>query len=195
MFNDEKNQNIYRDNKIIIRIVLFLVFIVAPLTLSGCDDISCGNFDNNTITISVNGEGYFMVRSFDENDAVYFTKSNSFSVNQDNLLVNSQCYVLQGFSLDDNGWLRGAITDIWLQEQILIEDISSEGVISVRLVDGTVFPVSRIALAGFVDPENLQDESNGIYSSTEESGPPINGVPGSNIFIDMLFGTIESEIF
>lgn len=188
MFNHGKNHNVYRGKQIIMRIVLFLIFIMSPLTLSGCGDDFCGNSDNNTINISVTGQGYFMVRSLWENK-VYFTKSSSFSLNQENKLVTPQCYVLQGWALD-KGLIAGAIKDIWLQEQCLIETISSDGYISVELVNGTILTTSLIALAMFEDPENLQDEGNGIYSSTEESGSPIYMTPDAGAS-EIVFDTIE----
>ena len=195
MFNDEKKQNVYRDKQIIIRIVLFLIFIMAPLTLSGCGDDFCSNSDNNTISISVSGEGYFWVRSFWE-DEVYFTRSSSFSLNQENKLVTPQCYVLQGWALEEDGDRIGACKNIWLEEQWLIETISPDGVISVKLVDGTIHPVYVIALAMFTAPENLKDEGHGLYSETEKSGQPCTTFSGSNCFNKKTFsGTVDFETF
>jgi|GEM_PF-6005959 len=189
MFNDVKNQNVYNDKQIIMRIVLLLVFIMGPLTLSGCDNDFCGNSDNNTISISITGEEYFMVRSFWNNE-VFFTKSSSFSLNQENNLVTPQCYVLQGWTLaEDNPLPRGAIKDIGFQEQCLIETVSLDGYISVELDNGTILTPSLIALARFEDPENLQNKGNGIYRSTEESGPPTYFTPdatASEIVVDTI---------
>jgi flagellar hook protein FlgE len=192
MFSDEKNQNIYRYKQIIMRIVLFLIFIMAPLTLSGCDPSD--DSDENTINLSVIGEGYFIVWALEENEA-YFTRSSSFSLNQENLFVNPQGYVLQGWAVDENGDLMGGRENIRLPEQILIETVSWDGFISVKLVDGTIRLAYRIALAKFIYPENLQDEGNGLYSSTEESGIPIIEVPGIIRCNEMATGIIVSDIF
>jgi hypothetical protein len=153
--------------------------------------------DKNTINLSVIGEGYFIVWAHEEN-AVYFTRSSSFSLNQENFLVNPQGYVLQGWALDPTSGERiGARKDILVWEQSLIKTVSWDGIISVKLVDGTILPASQIALAMFEYPENLQDEGNGLYRETEESGSAVTAFAGIpfNAFNERFFGTIESEIF
>jgi flagellar hook protein FlgE len=47
----------------------------------------------------------------------------------------------------------------------------------------------------FEYPENLQDEGNGLYSHTEESGQPVTGFSGMRSFYGMHLGIIESEVF
>jgi len=195
MFNDGIKTESSRDKQIIMKTVLFLIFIVAPLILSGCRVDSCVNSDNNTINLSVIGEAYFPVRAPEE-EKIYFAKSSSFSLNQENKLVTPQCYLLQGWALDDEGYMMGARKDIWLQEQILIENISSDGVILVKLVDGTILPAFIIGLAMFEHPENLNDEGNGLYSETAKSGQPCTTKSGGHCFDEFTAsGTIDFETF
>jgi hypothetical protein len=157
---------------------------------------SCDNPDENTVNLSVIGEGYFMVKDVEGNEGINYTKSSCFSLNQENLLVNSQGYVLQGWALvPTSGERIGALSNIWLQEQSLIETVSSDGVISVKLVDETILPASQIGLAIFEYPENLQDEGNGLYTSNEESGQPTINIPAMGSCGEMVTGIIISDTF
>ncbi len=191
MFNDEKKQNVYRDKQLVIQTVFSLIFIMALIALSGCDDFVCVNPDNTTINLSVTGEGYFSVRT---HKGIYYTRSSSFFLSQESKLINPQCYALQGWEVDENGYPRGAITDIYFQEEVLIETVSPDGVISVKRADGTIRPAALIVLAMFENPESLKDEGNGFYSGTEEAGQPCTGIAGGNCFDEVtFFGTIEFE--
>ncbi len=170
---------------------------IPPRGIQSYDFTAIDNSYENTINLSVIGEGYFMVRDVEGNEGINYTRSSSFSLNQENLLANPQGYVLQGWALDPTSGERiRAIENIRLPEQSLIGTVSRNGLIWVKLVDGTILPVYQIALAMFEYPENLQDEGNGLYSHTEESGGPVTATAGIPFgFNERFFGTIEAEIF
>ncbi len=192
------NQNVYRD-KVIMQIVLCLVFFIGPIILTGCDNDFCADSDNNSISLSItDGDGYLMVRA-PWNNEIYFTKSSSFLISPENKPVTPQCFVLQGWTLEEgNPDPRGAITDLMFPEQCFIETTSLDGYISVQLDNGTARTPSLITVSVFVNPEGLLDVGNGLYRKTEASGQDITTTLDHSFTIDeetYYTGTIKFDTF
>ena len=75
-------------------------------------DFSQGTFmnTNNPLDLALDGEGFFMVK--DSNGTSYYTRNGQFRLDADGSLINMLGMKVQGWMLDENGNLAGAIGDI-----------------------------------------------------------------------------------
>ncbi|GAB6072302.1 hypothetical protein JCM14244_06790 [Venenivibrio stagnispumantis] len=71
-----------------------------------------GNFSQTNVPtdLALEGQGFFMVA--DNNGTIYYTRNGQFRLNADGDLVNTLGLKLQGWTLDDNGNMVGAIGSI-----------------------------------------------------------------------------------
>jgi len=75
-------------------------------------DFSQGTFmnTNNPLDLALDGEGFFMVK--DEAGVVYYTRNGEFRLDANGDLINMLGMKVQGWMLDDNGNMAGAISNI-----------------------------------------------------------------------------------
>jgi len=75
-------------------------------------DFSQGSFmnTNSPTDLALDGEGFFMVK--DNQGTVYYTRAGQFRLNADGDLVNVDGMKLQGWTLDNNGNIAGALDKI-----------------------------------------------------------------------------------
>jgi fagellar hook-basal body proteins len=75
-------------------------------------DFSQGSFmnTNSPTDLALDGEGFFMVK--DNQGTVYYTRAGQFRLNADGDLVNVDGMKLQGWTLDNNGNIIGALDKI-----------------------------------------------------------------------------------
>jgi len=75
-------------------------------------DFSQGTFmnTNNPLDLALDGEGFFMVK--DSAGVTYYTRNGEFRLDANGDLINMQGMKVQGWMLDDNGNLAGAIGNI-----------------------------------------------------------------------------------
>ncbi len=75
-------------------------------------DFSQGTFmnTNNPLDLALDGEGFFMVK--DRSGVTYYTRNGQFRLDADGNLVNMLGMKVQGWMLDENGNLAGAIGNI-----------------------------------------------------------------------------------
>ncbi len=81
-------------------------------------DFSQGTFMNTNAPtdLALEGEGFFMVN--DSSDLTYYTRNGQFRANADGDLINLNGLKLQGWTLDSNGNIAGAIDSINIPNSI-----------------------------------------------------------------------------
>ncbi|WP_027872891.1 flagellar hook protein FlgE [Spongiibacter marinus] len=143
--------------------------------------VSLGNtlsFDN-TGTLQSPASGIVTVPSYDPNNgaaaidlSLDFTSStqygNEFGVN----------------SLQQDGFTTGRLTGI---------EVASNGVVSARFTNGQSSQLGKVALAGFSNPNGLQQQGDTAWAETFSSGSPRVGEPGSSNFGLLQAGALESS--
>ena len=79
-------------------------------------DFTQGSFENtgNATDLAIGGDGFFKVKD-PNSGSVFYTRAGNFDFDKDGNLVNSAGYVVQGWSLDENGEAEGAVTDIKME--------------------------------------------------------------------------------
>jgi flagellar hook protein FlgE len=104
-------------------------------------DFSQGSFmnTNSPTDLALDGEGFFMVK--DNQGTVYYTRAGQFRLNADGDLVNVDGMKLQGWTLDNNGNIAGALDKINVPYTI---------------------PPTKTTKINFVEPTNLDSRSNVI---------------------------------
>ncbi len=77
-------------------------------------DFSQGAFKNTNepLSMALDGEGFFMVRSPSVQDLVYYTRDGNFRLDANGDIVNQSGYKLQGWALDENGNMAGAMNNV-----------------------------------------------------------------------------------
>ncbi|BCD61867.1 flagellar hook protein FlgE [Nitratiruptor sp. YY08-26] len=77
-------------------------------------DFSQGAFKNTNqpLSLALDGEGFFMVRSPSAKDLQYYTRDGNFRVDANGDIINQSGYKLQGWKLDNNGNMAGALGDV-----------------------------------------------------------------------------------
>jgi flagellar hook protein FlgE len=93
-----------------------------------------GSFETtgNSTDLAVSGDGFFIVRNFD-NDSTYYTRAGEFSFDNEGNLVNSTGYIVQGWELNEDGEAVGAVMDITLDSFTSPPQESSEVTLIVNL--------------------------------------------------------------
>jgi flagellar hook protein FlgE len=102
-------------------------------------DFSQGSFmnTNSPTDLALDGEGFFMIK--DNQGTVYYTRAGQFRLNADGDLVNVDGMKLQGWMLDDNGNIIGALDKINIPYAV---------------------PPTKTTKINFVEPTNLDSRSN-----------------------------------
>lgn len=142
--------------------------------------------------LAVSGEGFFIVRD-PVNGAEFATRSGDFRLDGNGYLVTTTGLRVQGFS-DGGLSTRG---DILIDGQnrpstadpaatFASFSIDREGIVTVRLSDGTDYVRGQILLQRFTDPQALLKEGFNLYSGIGAAGPlggataPASAAPGTN---------------
>ena len=143
--------------------------------------------------LAISGDGFFMVAD-PTSGAQYATRSGDFRLDQSYRLVTNNGFRVQGFTdpglstegdivIDGTG--RPATSDPLAT--VSSYAIGQNGMITVRLSDGTEFARGQILMQRFSDPNALTKQGNNLYSSMSAAGPLTSGTaasgasaPGSN---------------
>jgi len=77
-------------------------------------DFSQGAFKNTNepLSLALDGEGFFMVRSPNVKDLFYYTRDGNFRLDANGDIINPSGYKLQGWKLDEKGNMAGAIDNV-----------------------------------------------------------------------------------
>ena len=129
------------------------------------------NLTGNPLDVALNGRGWLQVQG-PTGDTLY-TRAGALNLNQNGQLVNLNGYLVEP-----------AITVPENSRQITI---SASGQVT-ALLDGDVVPTTlgQLTLSNFVNEAGLEPLGDNLFSATDASGSPVQGVAG-----DPNFGTIE----
>ncbi|BCD68382.1 flagellar hook protein FlgE [Nitratiruptor sp. YY09-18] len=77
-------------------------------------DFTQGSFKNTNepLSMALDGEGFFMVRSPSVADLVYYTRDGNFRLDANGDIINQSGYKLQGWALDEHGNMAGALGNV-----------------------------------------------------------------------------------
>lgn len=161
-------------------------------------DFSRGGFSNTgrDSDLYINGaQGFFTVR--DNEGRVFATRAGDFDVDSEGYLVTSHGLRVQGYN--DRTALDGAMSthgDIRIYDdpanrpagveaadgaRFAGYNIQADGVVRIRLSDGTEYQGGQVLLQNFRDLSLLEKEGNNLYSNLQEAGPLDAAVePGTN---------------
>ena len=126
--------------------------------------------------MAITGNGFFVVR--DPTTGVqYLTRAGDFQLDANGYLVTPEGLRVQGFtdsSLSTMGDIQinaaGAPSTAKAGAAVSSFSVSSAGVISVTLSDGTVFTRGQVMLQNCQDPNGLANAGDNLYSATPDAG-------------------------
>jgi flagellar basal-body rod protein FlgG len=133
---------------------------------------------DNPLDLSVNGDGFFVLRRPD-NSFVY-TRDGSFQLNKNGQMVTAQGYLLDpGINIPDD---------------VVQVNISRDGMIS-TLTQGSTDEqaLGQLNLARFINPAGLKSIGSNLFAETPASGNALLEVPGSNNTGEILQSQLESS--
>ncbi len=112
----------------------------------------------NPLDLAVNGAGYFPL--IGPNGTQLYTRAGSFTLNAQGQIVNPNGLVL-----------AGGITVPMGEQNITVE--ADGTVLGTPPGSSTPVPLGQIQLAGFANPDGLNDEGQGVFAPTVASGPAL----------------------
>ncbi len=132
---------------------------------------------DNTFDLAVNGPGYFGVR-LPSGDIAY-TRDGAFSLSPTGQIVNSQGYPIQpGINVDPKAT---AVT------------INQSGEVIVTAANGKQTTAGRLQLFNFQNQAGLQAQGGNLFTVTDASGDPLQGLPTDPGFGSVQQGYLESS--
>ncbi|HOO74506.1 MAG: flagellar basal-body rod protein FlgG [Thermotogae bacterium] len=114
--------------------------------------------------IAIMGDGFFQIQMQD--GRIAYTRDGSFKLDANGQLVTS------------DGLL--AVPNIVIPENATGISISPDGIVSVKLGDGTIQTVGNMTLVRFVNPSGLEPLGNNLYAATNSSGDAVEGIPNQD---------------
>lgn len=142
--------------------------------------------------LGISGDGFFIVRDA-ISTAEFATRAGDFRLDANGYLINNIGLRVQGFTdgglstrgdIQVDGTNRPATSDP--AATFVGFNIDREGVVKVRLSDGSEYVRGQILLQRFSDPQALVKEGFNLYSGMAAAGPlggagsPTSAVPGTN---------------
>lgn len=130
------------------------------------------------LDLAIEGGGFFQISLPD--GSVGYSRTGSFSIDQDGQIVNSQGYTLEPV--------------INIPQGAINISIGRDGTVS-ALVGGQTAPaqVGNIQLVNFINAAGLEAAGGNLYRETVASGAPQQSTPGENGVGQVLQGVLESS--
>ncbi len=147
---------------------------------------------NNSLDLAVSGVGMFITANPDD-DGISFTRDGSFLIDQQGVLTTTDKRLV----LDEKGE-RIIIPPQRVDEKGTISlldsiQINNRGAIRLAYGDGSIVDIGNVGLARFGNIAGLRPSGNAQFVVTEESGPPIIGVPMGDGYGQVIQGHLESS--
>jgi flagellar hook protein FlgE len=87
-------------------------------------------------------------------------------------------------AVQQNGYTTGLLTGI---------SIDDTGVVQAQYTNGNDVNLGQIAMANFANPQGLQQGSGAVWTATNASGEPVQGVAGGSGFGSISSGSLEES--
>lgn len=135
-------------------------------TASVSQNFSEGSFQttNNKLDLAIKGRGFFQVL-MPSGDLAY-TRAGAFSVDAQGQMVSA-----------DGNIIQPAIT---IPADTLSINVAEDGTVSVEQSGSVSTIIGQIQLVDFINPGGLTMLGNSMFQSSNASGEPITGNPGTN---------------
>jgi len=127
--------------------------------------------------LAVSGEGFFVVRDT-ISDTQYATRAGDFRLDENGYLVTNRGLRVQGYSdsalstigdIKIDGSDRPSTADP--NASVVAFSINPDGMVNLRLSDGTAYNRAQVLMQGFRSPEALLKEGDSLYSGLSAAGP------------------------
>ena len=128
------------------------------------------------LDLAIEGNGFFQVSMPD--GSIAYTRTGSFSVNQDGDLVTSQGYTLE--------------PAINIPQGTTGLTIGRDGTVS-GVSQGSQSQLGNLQLADFVNPTGLEAIGGNLFRETVASGAPLQSTPGLNGIGEVQQGALEAS--
>ncbi len=144
-----------------------------------------GSFEStgNTTDLAIGGAGFFVLREQGTQNNFY-TRAGNFRFNKDGYLVNPEGYVVQGWTLDENGEDVGSVTDIVLNSFTSSPRESSRVTVITNLDSDSSSQTT--SLSGAWDGSNSTpiDSGNYVYQTTVKVYDSLGSTHDITIYYD-----------
>ncbi len=137
-----------------------------------------------SLDVAIEGEGFLRVQVEDETAAggVAYTRFGALTLNENGELVLASD---PGYRLEDG---------IQIPEDATQINITLDGRVQYRTAgDETLTEAGQIELAGFINPQGLQQLGGNLFGETPASGPPIEGIPTEEGLGQIQAGFLETS--
>jgi flagellar hook protein FlgE len=137
-------------------------------------------YTGSQLDFAIEGDGYFILNV---NGSEYYTRSGNFKLDDDNNLVNSQGYFVQGYSLDMTATppvMGTTLGNINIDPSFKNITVDNNGAIWGIDATDTKVQVGQIRMATFSNPSGLVKVGQSMYSEGANSGAAVYGNPGEN---------------
>lgn len=132
----------------------------------------------NKLDVAIQGRGFFQIQK--PNGAIGYTRTGSFQLNAQGIIVNASGYPIQ--------------PQITIPPNAQNMTIGTDGSVSITTA-GIPQPqqVGQIQMAGFVNPAGLTPVGENMYVETSASGSPVISNPGINNVGTLIQGALEGS--
>lgn len=142
---------------------------------------------DNPLDFAINGNGFFVVKDPNHNNATYYTRDGEFSLSKSGNLINAAGQIVQGVSgnitipADATGAMPTSV------------QLTPTGQLNATYPSGQVTTVAQLQLAVFRAPTQLASVGSNEYSQTDGSGAPILLTPSSGGAGSVASSTLEGS--
>jgi flagellar basal-body rod protein FlgG len=132
---------------------------------------------DNKLDLAIDGAGYFGVKL--PNGDTAYTRDGSFQLSADGQIVTSD-----GYPVEPGITVGTHVNDV---------TINQSGSVVVTGTDGKQQTVGKIQLYAFANDAGLQAQGGNLFSSTDASGDPVQGLPADPGFGNIRQGYVETS--
>jgi len=131
----------------------------------------------NNLDMAIAGGGFFKITL--PNGENGYARSGEFKVDANGTVVTSQGYKLE--------------PEMTIPENSTQINISKDGIISVATETGEQIEVGQLQLVNFINPSGLNAIGGNIFTQTENSGAPVEGIAGTDGLGQIQQGFVEAS--
>ena len=156
---------------------------------------SAAQYTGAPLDLSIEGDGFFVVSN---GGKMNYTRAGNFYTDNDNNLVNSNGYFVQGFEVDTDGNLildgfgEPILTNINISPDYYDVSINKAGaIVGLEKATNDKHVLGQLVLSIFDNQNALEKVGQNLYRNTVNSGDPTLNIPGSGGTGQLNPGTLE----